>query len=200
MRSMLAILDLLPVVIFFAAYRLYGIYEATLALIVAMVLIIATHWFVKGTVSRMLLVSGAFAVVLGGITIWFENPVFLQWKPTIVYWIFGIVLLAVDLVSPRNIFERTLGETVEVSRSAWRVLNHVWVVIFVAMGVINIFVAYNYDMDTWVQFKLYLAIASVILGFVVTAGFLYFFMPAEEEAAADEAVVESTIDGDNQAP
>ncbi|MGD8323130.1 MAG: inner membrane-spanning protein YciB [Gammaproteobacteria bacterium] len=197
---MLAILDLLPVVIFFAAYRLYGIYEATLALIVAMVLIIATHWFVKGTVSRMLLVSGAFAVVLGGITIWFENPVFLQWKPTIVYWIFGIVLLAVDLVSPRNIFERTLGETVEVSRSAWRVLNHVWVVIFVAMGVINIFVAYNYDMDTWVQFKLYLAIASVILGFVVTAGFLYFFMPAEEEAAADEAVVESTIDGDNQAP
>jgi intracellular septation protein len=148
----------------------------------------------------MLLVSGAFAVVLGGITIWFENPVFLQWKPTIVYWIFGIVLLAVDLVSPRNIFERTLGETVEVSRSAWRVLNHVWVVIFVAMGVINIFVAYNYDMDTWVQFKLYLAIASVILGFVVTAGFLYFFMPAEEEAAADEAVVESTIDGDNQAP
>ena len=110
MRVMLALLDLLPVVIFFAVYRLYGIYEATMALIIAMVLLIAVHWLIKGTVSRMLLVSGGFAVVLGGITIWLENPVFLQWKPTIVYWIFAAVLLGVDLVSPRNVFARTLGE------------------------------------------------------------------------------------------
>jgi intracellular septation protein len=186
MRTMLAFLDLLPVVIFFAVYRLYGIYEATIALIAAMVLLIAIHWFIKGTVSRMMLVSGGFAVVLGGITLWLRNPVFLQWKPTIVYWIFAVVLLGVDLVAPRNIFERTLGESVEVSRHAWRVLNLVWVVLLAAMGVINIYVAYNFDMDTWVDFKLYLAIASVILGFVVTAGFLYLYMPPEETAADGE--------------
>lgn len=186
MRVMLAFLDLLPVVIFFAAYKLYGIYEATIALIAAMVLIIAVHWFVKGTVSRMLLVSAGFAVVLGGITIWLQNPLFLQWKPTIVYWIFAVVLLGFDFLSARNVFARTLGETVEVSRQAWRMLNLVWVVILVAMGIVNIYVAYNYDMDTWVDFKLYLAIASVVLGFVVTAGFLYFVMPPEEAAADGE--------------
>jgi intracellular septation protein len=186
MRTMLALLDLLPVVIFFAAYRLYGIYEATIALIVAMVLIIAVHWFVKGTVSRMLLVSAAFAIGLGGVTIWLQNPVFLQWKPTIVYWIFAVVLLGMDLFSTRNVFARTLGETVDVSRQAWRALNLVWVVLLTAMGVINIYVAYNFDMDTWVDFKLYLAIASVVLGFVVTAGFLYFVMPPEEAAADGE--------------
>lgn len=186
MRGMLALLDLLPVVIFFAVYRLYGIYEATMALIVAMVLLIAVHWLVKRTVSRMLLVSAAFAIVLGGITIWFRNPVFLQWKPTVVYWIFAAVLLGVDLVSSRNVFARTLGESIEVSRQAWRILNSVWVVILAAMGALNIYVAYNYDMDTWVDFKLYLAIASVILGFIITAGFLYFFMPPEEAAADNE--------------
>ena len=111
---------------------------------------------------------------------------FLQWKPTIVYWIFAIVLLGADLVSSRNIFQRTLGETLEVSRQAWRILNSVWVVILAAMGALNIYVAYNFDMDTWVEFKLYLAIASVVLGFIVTAGFLYFFMPPEEAAADNE--------------
>jgi len=186
MRSMLALLDLLPVVIFFAVYRLYGIYEATIALIIAMVLLIAVHWFIKGTVSRMMLVSGGFAIVLGGITIWLRNPLFLQWKPTIVYWIFAIVLLGVDLFSPRNIFARTLGESIEVSRHAWRILNLVWVVLFALMGFVNIYVAYNFDMDTWVDFKLYLAIASVILGFIVTAGFLFLFAPPEEAAADNE--------------
>ncbi len=195
MRIMFAILDLLPVVIFVAAYRLYGIYEATLALIIAMVAVIAVHWFVKGTVSRMLLVSGAFAVVLGGITIWLRNPLFLQWKPTVVYWIFSIVLLGLDLFSPRNLFERTLGENVTVTRRAWRVLNSAWVAMFAAMGVVNIYVAYNYEMATWVNFKLYLAIASLVIGFAVTAGFLYAYVPRDDEENATK-IVESGQDAD----
>lgn len=195
MRIMFAILDLLPVVIFVAAYRLYGIYEATLALIVAMVAVIAVHWFVKGTVSRMLLVSGAFAVVLGGITIWLRNPLFLQWKPTVVYWIFSIVLLGLDLFSPRNLFERTLGENVTVTRRAWRVLNSAWVAMFAVMGVVNIYVAYNYEMATWVNFKLYLAIASLVIGFAVTAGFLYAYVPRDDEENATK-IVESGQDAD----
>jgi intracellular septation protein len=195
MRTMFALLDLLPVVIFVAAYRLYGIYEATLALIVAMVAVIAVHWFVKGTVSRMLLVSGAFAVVLGGITIWLRNPLFLQWKPTVVYWIFSIVLLGLDLFSPQNLFERTLGENVTTTRRAWRVLNSAWVAMFAVMGVVNIYVAYNYEMATWVNFKLYLAIASLVIGFAVTAGFLYAYVPRDDEENATK-IVESGQDAD----
>lgn len=185
MRSMFALLDLLPVVIFVVAYRLYGIYEATIALIVAMVAVIVVHWLVKGTVSRMLLVSGAFAVVLGGITVWLQNPVFLQWKPTVVYWIFAVVLLGADLFTKQNVFQRMLGENVEASRTGWRALNIAWVVMFVAMGFINIYVAYNYDMSTWVDFKLYLAIASMIVGFAITGLFLYRYMPAETEQSSD---------------
>ena len=196
MRAMFAFLDLLPVVIFFAAYRLYGIYEATIALIVSMVALIIVHKLVKGTVSRMLLVSGAFAVVLGGITVWLQNPLFLQWKPTVVYWIFAVVLLGADLFTPRNIFARTMGENVEAPRSSWRALNIAWVVMFVAMGIINIYVAYNYDMSTWVDFKLYLAIASVIVGFAVTALFLYRYMP-EEAPESKEAVSEPAANGKN---
>ena len=193
---MLALLDLLPVIIFVAAYRLYGIYEATAALIVSMIVVIIANWLIKGTVSRMLLVSGAFAVGLGGLTIWLQDPVFLQWKPTIVYGIFAVVLLGVDLFSDRNVFARTMGENVQMSRSNWRALNLVWVVMFIAMGIINIYVAYNYDMSTWVDFKLYLAFASMILGFGVTALFLFRNMP-EEASVESETMPERATDSDS---
>jgi len=143
----------------------------------------------------MLLISGAFAVVLGGITIWLRNPLFLQWKPTVVYWIFAIVLLAMDFFSPRNLFARTLGENMNASRRAWRILNAAWVAMFAIMGVVNIYVAYNYEMSTWVDFKLYLAIASLVFGFGITAGFLFRYMPREDENDAAKSV-ENASDAD----
>ena len=183
---MLAFLDLVPVVVFFAAYRFYDIYTATIALIVGMAVVIITHWLVNRTVSKMLLVSGGFAALLGGITLWLRDPLFLQWKPTIVYWIFAAVLLVTDIVSPKNVFQRTLGESIDAERSAWSILNAVWLVIFLLMGILNLYVAFNYEMGAWVDFKLYSAIGITILGFLVTGVFIYLYMPAEDAASGDK--------------
>jgi intracellular septation protein len=129
----------------------------------------------------MLLVSGAFAALLGGFTLWQRDPVFLQWKPTIVYWIFAIVLLGADVMSDKNIFQRTLGETVQATRGAWRRLNAFWVVVFVLMGAVNLYIAFNYSESVWVDFKLYAAIGITVLIFAVTALFAYRNMPPEDQ-------------------
>jgi intracellular septation protein len=178
---MLALLDLFPVVVFFAAYRFYDIYMATIALIVAMAAVIVVHWLVHGKVSKMLLVSGAFAAVLGGITLWQHDPVFLQWKPTIVYWIFAVVLLATDVITDKNVFQRTLGESVQAQRSSWRKLNAFWVVVFVLLGIANLYVASKFTESVWVTFKLYAAIGITVLIFAVTAFFLYRHMPEDQK-------------------
>ena len=176
---MLALLDLLPVVVFFAAYRFYDIYMATIALIVAMAAVIVVHWLVHGKVSKMLLVSGAFAAILGGFTLWRRDPVFLQWKPTIVYWIFAVALLGTDVITEKNVFQRTLGESIQATRASWRNLNAFWVVVFVLMGIANLYVAFNFDEGVWVDFKLYAAIGLTVLMFAVTALFLYRNMPQD---------------------
>lgn len=177
---MYAFLDFVPVVVFFVVYRYYDIYAATLALIISMAALILFQWLHKRVVSKMLLVSGAFAAVLGGITLWQRDPLFLQWKPTIVYWIFAIALFVSDAFMKQNLFQKALGEAVVAERSAWRWLNATWIVIFLAMGIANLYVAFNFEMDTWVDFKLYSAIGITILSLLVTGLFLYRYMPEDE--------------------
>ena len=177
---MYALLDFVPVVVFFVVYRYYDIYAATLALIISMAALILFQWVHKRTVSKMLLVSGGFAAVLGGITLWQRDPLFLQWKPTIVYWIFAAVLLVTDLFMKQNIFQKALGEAARADRLAWRALNTIWIVIFAGMGVANLYVAFNFDMDTWVDFKLYSAIGITVLSLLVTGLFVYRYLPEDE--------------------
>lgn len=178
---MYAFLDFIPVVVFFVVYRYYDIYTATLALIISMAALILFQWIHKRTVSKMLLVSGAFAGVLGGITLWQRDPVFLQWKPTIVYWIFAIGLLVSDVFMKQNVFQKALGEAVTAERSAWRALNTLWIIVFAAMGVVNLYVAFNFDMDTWVTFKLYSAVGITVLSLLVTGLFVYRYLSEDEQ-------------------
>lgn len=177
---MYAFLDFVPVVVFFVVYRYYDIYAATLALIISMGALILFQWLHKRTVSKMLLVSGGFAAVLGGITLWQRDPLFLQWKPTIVYWIFAVVLLVTDAFMRENVFQKALGEVVKAQRSAWRVLNAIWIVVFAVMGIANLYVAFTFDMDTWVDFKLYSAIGITALSLLVTGLFVYRYLPQDE--------------------
>lgn len=178
---MYAFLDFVPVVVFFVVYRYYDIYTATLALIIAMGALILFQWLHKHTVSKMLLISGGFAALLGGVTLWQRDPLFLQWKPTIVYWIFAAVLLVTDTFMKQNVFQKALGESVRADRSAWRTLNTIWIVVFAAMGFVNLYVAFNFDMDTWVDFKLYSAIGITVLSLLVTGLFVYHYVSEEEQ-------------------
>lgn len=149
------LIDFFPIIAFFVAYRMYDMYVATAVLIAAMIVQIGYQWLRHRTVNKMLLISGGLAIVLGGVTLALRNPLFLQWKYTIVNWLFGAAFLGSMFIGTKTLTERMMGQALELAPAFWRQLNVMWVVYFFVLGAVNLFVAYRFDESTWVNFKLF---------------------------------------------
>jgi intracellular septation protein len=162
------ILDFLPVAIWFVAYRLYGMYVATAAIIVAMAGVIGFQWWRHGKVSNMLLVSGALVAVLGGVTLLYRNPLFFQWKLTVADWLFAAAFLGSRFIGGKTLTERMLGHAIELEPAVWRELNMIWVLNFFITGALNIYVLYNFDESTWANFKVFGSLGISLLTAVIT--------------------------------
>ena len=147
--------DLLPVIAFFVAYKMAGIYVATGVLIVGVLLQTLVSWVRHRKVSGMLLTSAVLVLVFGGLTLLIHDPVFIKWKPTIVNWLFAAAFLASQFLSGPTIVQRMLGENVKLDDASWIRLNLMWVGFFLFAGAVNLYVAFTYDEATWVNFKLF---------------------------------------------
>jgi intracellular septation protein len=163
------LIDLLPVIAFFVAYKLADIYVATGVLIVGVLLQTAWSWFRHRKVSGMLLASAILVLVFGGLTLLIHDPVFIKWKPTIVNWLFATAFLASQFLSGPTIVQRMLGENVSLDEGSWKRLNLMWVVFFLFAGALNLFVAFRYDEATWVNFKLF-GLMGLTLAFALAQG------------------------------
>jgi len=157
---MQALIDFLPVIAFVLTYWFTGDMSQAIAVImVAVVLQLAATWIIKRKISNMLLASAVLVVVLGGISLFLDNPLFFKWKPTGLYWLFAVVFLGSQWVGDKPVVQRMLTsiseEDMELPDHAWRKLNLAWVGFFLFAGVANIYVAYNYEEATWVNFKLF---------------------------------------------
>jgi intracellular septation protein len=149
------LIDFFPVIVFFVAYKLSDVYIATVAIIVAMSLQLGIQWVRERKVSKMLLASTILVAVLGSVTLTLRNPIFIQWKPTIVNWLFALAFLGSELIGEKNLTERVMGQAVELDRAMWRQLNLIWVANFVILGAANLYVVYHFSEDAWVDFKLF---------------------------------------------
>lgn len=169
------LVDFLPVVAFFIAYKLSGIYVATAVLIVAVILQSIVQWRRKGKLSNMHLISAALVLVFGGLTLAIQDEVFIMWKPTVVNWLFACGFLASQLraFGGRPLVERlmtTVGTEVDLTARQWTQLNLMWVAYFALMGIANWVVFRNFDESTWVNFKLF-GMLGMTLVFVTIQGF-----------------------------
>jgi len=133
--------DLFPILLFFSVYKLHGIYAATGAAITATVLQVAWQWFRHRHVDKMLLVTLAIIVVLGGATLLFHDRAFVMWKPTAIYWLFAAVFFGSQFIGDKPLVERMMGHTVEAPNAVWKRLNLLWGVFFVFLGFANLYVA-----------------------------------------------------------
>jgi len=149
------LIDFLPIIVFFATYKFAGMYAATGAIMVAMALQIGFQWVRDRTVSKMLLTSGILVAVFGGITLLLRNPIFIQWKPTVVNWLFAAAFLGSRYIGEKTLTERMMGEAVQLESVMWRQLNLMWIGNFSFLGAANLYVVYNFDEATWVNFKLF---------------------------------------------
>ena len=163
------LLDFFPIILFFVTFKTWGIMAATAVAIAATVVQIGYLWRKNGFVEPMQWVSLGVIVVFGGATLLTQDETFIKWKPTVLYWLMGGALWGGHFVFKRNFIQQLMGAQVTLPAHAWGVLLHSWACFFAVMGCINIWVASNFDTDTWVSFKLFGGL-GLMLVFVVAQG------------------------------
>lgn len=188
--------DLFPVILFFVAFKyseknpetaaawvsaLLGdsavdikqapILLATVVVIAATVAQIIWVRFKHGKVDKMLWISLVLVSVFGGLTLFFQDENFIKWKPTLLYWVFAGSMAFSALVLKKNAIKAMLGEQMTLPESIWQRVNFSWIGFFIFMGGLNLFVAFNFPTDVWVNFKLFGGMGLLFI-FVLGQGFL----------------------------
>jgi intracellular septation protein len=181
------LLDFFPIALFFVAFKFWGIYVATGVAMAATVAQIGWLKFSNGKVEPMQWLSLGIIVVFGGATILAHDETFIKWKPTVLYWMMGIALAGGQLFFRKNLLKSLMGSQMQLPEPAWRAMNWSWVTFFAVMGVLNLWVAFNFDTNTWVNFKLFGGLGLMALFVVAQALYLSRYMKDTKEAGAGDS-------------
>jgi intracellular septation protein len=187
--------DLFPIILFFAAFKFGdanpdtaaawlgalgivldngakpGVFLATVVAIAATFGQIAWVKLRHGKVDKMLWISLGIIVVFGGATLLLHDETFIKWKPTVLYWLFATVLVASATLFRKNLIKAMMEKQVALPEPVWSRLNLSWATFFAVMGFANLYVAFNFSTDAWVNFKLF-GTMGLMLVFVVLQGLL----------------------------
>jgi intracellular septation protein len=161
--------DLFPIILFFIAFKIYDIFIATAVAIVATLLQIIFVYFKDKKVEKVLLFNGVMITFLGGLTILLQDKMFIMWKPSILYWCFALILLFSNLLLKKNLVQLALGKQIELKNKFWNVINWYTSIFFVLLGFVNLYVAYNFSENAWVNFKLF-GITGLLFLFMIFLG------------------------------
>jgi intracellular septation protein len=147
--------DMFPVILFFVVFKFFGIYPATAVAIGATLLQIGWLAFMKRKIEPMLWVSLGVIVVFGGATLLLQNETFIKWKPTVLYWLFAAALAISALFFKKNLIRAMMEKQMTLPEPLWGRVLLSWIVFFGVMGLLNLYVAFNFSTDAWVNFKLF---------------------------------------------
>jgi len=186
--------DLFPVILFFIAYKMEGIFVATAVAIAASALQVAIFWLKNRSFEKMHLITLGLITVLGGATLFFQDADFIKWKVSVVNWVFGLVFIGSGYIGQKPLAARMMGGSVSLPDKIWMRLNWSWGLFFITVGFINIYVAFYYGLelssaereDIWVNFKLF-GVMGLTFAFVIAQAF-YMTRYVEEQ---DEEEIES---------
>jgi intracellular septation protein len=191
------VLELGPLVIFFfansrgkalaAAYpaldALGGpIFIATAAFIVATLLALVVSYALTRRLPLMPFVTAIVVVVFGGLTLWLHDETFIKLKPTIIYLLFGGVLLG-GLVFGKSLLGYVFESVFKLTDEGWRKLTLRWGVFFVLLAVLNEILWRNVSTDTWVSFKVFGFLPLTIVFAMAQIPLINRYTPADEPAA-----------------
>ncbi|MFZ3088430.1 MAG: septation protein A [Methylotenera sp.] len=178
--------DLFPVILFFIAFKFFGIFTATAVAMIATIGQIIYSKIRHGAVDKMLLMSGAIITVFGSATLLLKDPQFIQWKPSILYWLFTAGLLGSQVFFKKNPIRSMMEKQVSLPDAIWSRLNVAWALLFFALGFLNLYVAYNYSQDIWVDFKLFGITGIMFLFIIVQTLFISKYLPKEDSKGDSE--------------
>jgi len=178
---MSSLLEFLLLAAFFLSYLWKGIYAATAVIMVGSVVAAAVSWLRTRKVKPILLITMVLALLLGGLTLFFRDPVFLKWKFSIVEWFLGAWVLASGFIGKRSFIRMALEESLKLPEPVWSRLDWMWGGFFLFLGTLNVYVIYNFSTDSWVKFKFWGSLGLMLAFSVVQALYLSRHMPQEEE-------------------
>ncbi len=209
------LLDFLPILLFFGTFKYteshkewaaafatehlgflvaggtVGITEAPVMLATVVVVIasaVQVAWLkARGKkVDLMLWISLGLVVVLGGLTVWLHSETFIKWKPTGLYWAMGLSFLISQTLMGKNLLKLMIGEQMQLPALVWSRLGFAWVAFFAAMGVLNLWVAYNFSTDAWVNFKLFGGIGLMLLFTLAQGLYISRHLPDDDKTPAKD--------------
>lgn len=171
--------DLFPIILFFVAFKVWGIFTATAVAIVATLAQVAWVAFRHRKVDTMLWVSLGVIVVFGGATLVLHDEKFIQWKPTVLYWLFAIGLLAARYAFSKNLIEKMMGKQLTLPHPVWERLNIAWALFFAALGVANLYVVRHFTESQWVNFKLFGTTGAMVVFIILQSLWLAKYLKEE---------------------
>lgn len=181
--------EIFPVFLFFMAFKFYDIYVATVVGIVTCFIQVIASRLWQGKWDNKQLLTLVIFVFFGSMTLYFHDPIFVKWKPTIVFWIFGLIILLSQFVTNRpvirRLMENALQEKAMIPDAVWRNLNLLWAFFFLTLGSINLYVAYAFSNDAWVNFKFYGVTGALFLISIVQALYLMRYLSSGDKEKKD---------------
>ncbi len=162
--------DFFPILLFFIAYKLGDIYIATAVAIAAAAAQTLVFWIRHRRFEKMHLITFGLLLFFGGLTLLLRDPVFIKWKPSVVNWLFAAVFLGSHWIGEKPIVERMMRHAIQAPPPVWLRLSWMWITFFISIGLLNLYVAYTYSEETWVNFKLF-GMLGITFAFVIAQGF-----------------------------
>ncbi|MEH6386032.1 MAG: septation protein A [Colwellia sp.] len=190
-----ALFEYLPLVVFFIVYKFVDIYWATGSLIILAGAQIIYYLIKKETIPKRTLIFFVLIAVFGGLTIFLHDDTFLKWKVTIINLFFAIALLVSDKIFKKNIIKDFLDEALSLPDNIWGKLNLAWALFFALCAVLNLYVAFNFDQDTWVNFKVFGLTALMFVFSIGSVLLLSKHLPDDEDKPKSEC--DKTIEEEN---
>ena len=202
------LLDFLPIILFFVVYKIADLNQdaaASLAtqsfgglvsggvvapavaatlwatLVAILVTVVQVAWLLarRKRVEPMLWMSLVIIVLFGGATLWLQNETFIKWKPTVLYWLFALVLLLSQILMQKNLIQALMQSQLSLPSAVWKKLNLMWASFFLLSGFINLYVAYAYSTQVWVNFKLFGLMSLTVLFALAQAWYISRHLPEE---------------------
>jgi len=164
------LLEWSPLIVFFLAFKLFGIYWATASLMLVCSVVLLAHRLRAGSFKTMHIVTVAVALILGTATLILHDKRFIQWKPTVLLALTAAAFLGSMVIGKqplaRRMLEGVFSEPLEISGQTWMLINSLWAGWFVLLAAANIYVARNFAESVWVNFKVF-GISVAMLLFMI---------------------------------
>lgn len=174
------LLEFIPLILFFAVYKLVGVQQAAITLVIATIVQMIILKIKYQHIEKQQKIMAIAVVFFGLLTAYFNDLEFLKWKVTVVYAIFALALLISQFVFKKPLIQQLLGKEIELPQQVWQKLNLGWAAFFVFCMLLNIYISQAMSDDLWVDFKTFGILGLTLIATFITGIYIYRYLPKQD--------------------